>query len=86
VSDGTLTETVVATAREWTQALARWCDNQSGMVPYRGACTVHRAELLQFEGSWPQAEAASGWCSPSFTRIIRASTRARVDRDQAAKT
>jgi len=47
----------IGRAREWTRALARWCDDQSGMVPYRGACTVHRAELLQFEGSWPQAEA-----------------------------
>ena len=47
----------IGRAREWTQALAQWCDEQSGLVPYRGACTVHRAELLQFEGAWPQAEA-----------------------------
>jgi DNA-binding CsgD family transcriptional regulator len=47
----------IGRAREWTRALAQWCDEQSGLVPYRGACTVHRAELLQFEGSWPQAEA-----------------------------
>jgi tetratricopeptide (TPR) repeat protein len=34
-------------AAEWTQALSRWCDAQSGLLPYRGECQVHRAEILQ---------------------------------------
>jgi hypothetical protein len=42
-------------AAEWTQALSRWCDAQSGLMPYRGECQVHRAEILQLHGSWAEA-------------------------------
>ena len=42
-------------AAEWTQALTRWCDPQSGLLPYRGECQVHRAEILQLHGSWTEA-------------------------------
>jgi len=42
-------------AREWTGALGRWVDEQRGMVPYRGSCLVHRAEILQLEGAWNDA-------------------------------
>jgi len=42
-------------AREWTGALGRWVDEQRGMVPYRGSCLVHRAEILQLEGAWSDA-------------------------------
>jgi DNA-binding CsgD family transcriptional regulator/tetratricopeptide (TPR) repeat protein len=42
-------------AREWTAALDRWCAAQPGLVPYRGACLVHRAQILQVGGEWGQA-------------------------------
>lgn len=42
-------------AREWTQALTRWCDINPDMVPYRGECLVHRAEIISLQGVWPDA-------------------------------
>lgn len=42
-------------AREWTTALARWCEQQPRMVAFTGSCLVHRAEILQFGGNWPDA-------------------------------
>ena len=45
----------IARAREWTQALTRWCDAQPEMVSYRGECLVHRAEIISLQGVWPDA-------------------------------
>jgi DNA-binding NarL/FixJ family response regulator len=42
-------------AHEWTDALAAWCGKQPDMVTYSGQCLVHRAEILQLHGAWPQA-------------------------------
>ena len=42
-------------AQEWTEALSRWCDRQSDSIPYRGACLIRRAEILQLHGSWADA-------------------------------
>jgi hypothetical protein len=47
----------VRRAQEWTQALTGWCDEQSGLVPYRGVCLVHRAQILQLRGAWSEAQA-----------------------------
>jgi ATP/maltotriose-dependent transcriptional regulator MalT len=42
-------------AREWTSALARWCERQPDMVAFSGRCHVHRAEIRQLEGAWSDA-------------------------------
>ncbi|HEU4330841.1 MAG TPA: LuxR C-terminal-related transcriptional regulator [Lapillicoccus sp.] len=50
-------------AQEWTQALTVWVAEQQGMLPYRGTCLVHRAEILQLHGAWTEAaEEASAAC------------------------
>jgi DNA-binding CsgD family transcriptional regulator len=45
----------VSRAREWTSALAQWCERQPQIVAFIGACQVHRAEILQMQGAWRDA-------------------------------
>src|SRR4029450_9395540 len=42
-------------AREWTDALTRWCEEQPDMVAHTGVCLVHRAEIMQLQGAWDAA-------------------------------
>jgi DNA-binding CsgD family transcriptional regulator len=44
-------------AREWTTALARWCEQQPQMVAFTSTCLVHRAEVMQLSGAWADAMA-----------------------------
>jgi DNA-binding NarL/FixJ family response regulator len=42
-------------AREWTEALTRWCEQQPDMVAHTGVCLVHRAEIMHVQGAWEAA-------------------------------
>ena len=40
--------------REWTGALAAWCEEHE-IGAFSSHCLVHRAEILQLSGAWPEA-------------------------------
>lgn len=41
--------------RSWTESFVCWCDTQQELVLYRGHCFLHRAEVLELLGAWPEA-------------------------------
>jgi DNA-binding NarL/FixJ family response regulator len=57
-------------AREWTEALSRWCERQPQMVAHNGLCLVHRAEIMQLRGAWEEALGESRRAAERFTRGV----------------
>ncbi len=55
-------------AREWTDALTRWCDSQPQMVAHNGLCLVHRAEMMQLQGAWEDALDEARRAAERFTQ------------------
>ena len=53
-------------AREWTLALSRWCEQQSGAVTFTRTCLVHRAEILKLQGAWSEAM-AEACCASEYS-------------------
>lgn len=58
----------VRRAREWTEALTRWCNEQPDMVAYTGECLVYRSEILRVCGSWQEAAGEARNASARFER------------------
>jgi DNA-binding NarL/FixJ family response regulator len=42
-------------AREWSAALAAWCNAQPELVEFNGTCRALRAEILLVQGAWQEA-------------------------------
>ena len=54
-------------AQEWTAALAAWWATQPDLITFTGQCLVHRAEIMQWRGQWPQAIAETQRACERFT-------------------
>jgi DNA-binding CsgD family transcriptional regulator len=57
-------------ARDWTEALTRWCEAQPEMVAHNGLCLVHRAEIMQLQGAWADALDEAARAAERFTQGV----------------
>ena len=57
-------------AREWTEALTRWCEQQPDMVAHKGLCLVHRAEIMTLGGAWRDALEEARRVAERFTQGV----------------
>jgi DNA-binding NarL/FixJ family response regulator len=60
-------------AREWTDALAGWCESQPQLVSFAGRCLAHRAGIKQLRGDWSsaleEARVARERCEQAMNRL-----------------
>jgi ATP/maltotriose-dependent transcriptional regulator MalT len=64
-------------AKEWTAALTRWCEQQPDLVAFNGRCLVHRAQILQLQGAWPDALAEAERADERFEQSMNRAAAAR---------
>ena len=65
----------VERARVWTRDLSEWCDAQHGLEPFRGECSVNRAQVLRLVGEWEEATTTLTRCATASAAPRRSRTR-----------
>ena len=65
-------------AREWTDALSRWCGQQPDLVAFSGRCLVHRAQILRLQGEWPAALAETERADRRFEQSMNQAAAAKA--------
>jgi tetratricopeptide (TPR) repeat protein len=69
--------------REWTAALASWCDAHPQLGMFTAHCLVYRAEVLELSGSWPESVAEARRAVERCVRDIEREAAGRAHYQQA---